>query len=91
VAVLVLGSAEPAWAVASFPQVIAHCRDWIMGISGGLATLFLTVGGLRYVMAGGDPGEVEGAKRALRSAAVGYAITALAPVITGVVSSIVGT
>ncbi|MGH1555524.1 hypothetical protein ACRAWF_38060 [Streptomyces sp. L7] len=28
----------------------------------GLATLFLTFGGLRYLMAGGDPGEVEAAK-----------------------------
>ena len=35
-----------------------------MGILAGLATLFLTLGGVRYVMAGGDPGEVERAKTA---------------------------
>ncbi|WP_431947894.1 pilin [Actinacidiphila sp. bgisy167] len=89
-ALFVLVPACPAWAVATFPQVINNCRNWIMGIAGGTATLFLTVGGLRYVMAGGDPGEVEAAKRALRSAALGYGITAMAPIISAVVQSIVG-
>ena len=52
--------------------------------------LFLTVGGLRYLMAGGDPSEVERAKSALKSAAVGYALAILAPVLLGVVKGIVG-
>jgi hypothetical protein len=34
--------------------------------------LFLAIGGLGYLMAGGDPGEVERAKIALRSVAIGY-------------------
>jgi Type IV secretion system pilin len=45
----------------------------------GLATLFLTIGGLRYLMAGGDPSEVERAKTALRSAAIDYGLAILAP------------
>lgn len=88
--VLVLVTAGPAWAVATLPQVITNCRNWIVGILAGAATLFLTAGGLRYVLAGGDPGEVEKAKTALRNACYGYGLALLAPVIVEVLKSIVG-
>lgn len=55
-----------------------------------LATLFLTLGGARYLMASGDPGEVEAAKRALKAAAIGYGIAVLAPVILEVLQGIIG-
>jgi Type IV secretion system pilin len=77
-------------AVASIDQVIANITTWITGILAGLATLFLTIGGLRYLMAGGDPSEVERAKTALRSAAIGYGLAILAPVIVTVLKSLVG-
>jgi 3-oxoacyl-ACP reductase-like protein len=77
-------------AVASIGQVIANITTWITGILAGLATLFLTIGGLRYLMAGGDPSEVERAKTALRSAAIGYGLAILAPVIVTVLKSLVG-
>ena len=77
-------------AVASIDQVIANITTWIVGILAGLATLFLTIGGLRYLMAGGDPSEVERAKTALRSAAIGYGLAILAPVIVTVLKSLVG-
>ena len=69
----------PVLAAATLPQVITNLRNWIVGILAGLATLFLTIGGLRYVMAGGDPAEVEKAKGALKSAAFGYVLAVLAP------------
>lgn len=91
VAVGVVVSAAPAaWAVDDIPTVITNLRNWIIGILAGLSTLILTVGGLRYLMAGGDPGEVEAAKRALKGAAYGYGIALLAPVIVTVLQSIVG-
>jgi apolipoprotein N-acyltransferase len=88
--VLVLVMAGPAWAAATLPEVIANGRNWIMGILAGAATLFLTTGGLRYLMAGGDPGEVEKAKTALRNACYGYGLAVLAPVIVEILKSIVG-
>jgi hypothetical protein len=91
--VTVLVTVAPApdvWAVADIPTVIANLRNWIVGLLAGLATLFLTFGGLRYLMAGGDPGEVEAAKRALKAAAIGYALAILAPVIVTVLQGIVG-
>jgi len=84
------GTAGHVLAVASIDQVISNITKWIAGILAGLATLFLTIGGLRYLMAGGDPGEVERAKIALRSAAIGYGLAILAPVIVTVMKSLVG-
>ncbi|MFZ3592386.1 pilin [Streptomyces sp. BH104] len=48
----------------SVNEILNNIRNWLMGVLAGLATVFLTVGGVRYVMAGGDPGEVEKAKTA---------------------------
>ncbi|MFI0772947.1 pilin [Streptomyces sp. NPDC021218] len=89
-AVVLLADPPVVWAVATIPQVISNLRDWIVGLLTGLATLFLTFGGLRYLMAGGDPGEVEASKRALKAAAVGYGLAMLAPVVVGVLQQIVG-
>lgn len=77
--------------VSSVDQVLSNVRNWIMGILAGLATVFLTIGGLRYVMAAGDPGEVAKAKIAFKSAAIGYALAALAPLVVTVLQGIVGT
>jgi len=69
--------------------VISNLTNWIVGILAGVATLFLTIGGLRYLAAGGDPGQVEKAKTALKSAAIGYALAILAPLIVSIVTSVV--
>src|SRR5207302_2573985 len=70
--------------------VIDSLRLWVVGLLAGLATLFLTIGGVRYMTAGGDPGQIERAKSALRSAAIGYALAALSPVLVAILQSIVG-
>lgn len=85
-----LAAAAGPLAVASIGAVIGNLTAWIIGILAGVATLFLTIGGVRYLMAGGDPGEVERAKTALKSAAIGYALALLAPVIVTVLKSLVG-
>ena len=77
-------------AAASLDQVITNLTTWITGFLVGLATLFLTIGGARYLSADGNPSEVERAKSALKSAAVGYALAVLAPVLVAALKSIVG-
>lgn len=74
----------------SVDEVLDNTRNWIMGILAGLATVFLSVGGVRYVMAGGDPGEVAKAKTAFTSAGIGYALAALAPLVVEILKGIVG-
>ena len=77
-------------AVASIDQVVGNLTTWITAILVSLATLYLTIGGARYLMAGGDPAEVEKAKVALRSAMIGYALAVLAPDIVSVLRSLTG-
>ncbi len=96
-AVALLVAAAPAaeperWvmALATVGQVLSNLRTWLMGILAGLATVFLTVGGVRYLLAGGDPGEVAKAKSAFRHAGLGYALAALAPIVVQVLKGIVG-
>lgn len=71
-------------------EVLNNIRSWIMGILAGVAVVFLTIGGLRYLMASGDPGEVEKAKGALKAAAVGFGLAALAPLVVEILKGIVG-
>lgn len=74
----------------SLNTVIDNLRNVIVGLLVALATLFLTVAGVRYILAGGDPGEVEAAKKGLRYAALGYGIAALAPLLVTILKGIVG-
>ena len=85
-----LAAAPTTLAVADLPTVIGNMTTWITGILAAVATLFLTIGGARYLMAGGDPAEVEKAKGSLKSAGVGYGLALLAPVILTILQKILG-
>ncbi len=77
-------------ASASLDQVITNLRNVVIGLLVGLATLFFTIGGVRYILAGGDPGEVEAAKKTLRYGALGFGVAMLAPVLVELLQRIVG-
>jgi hypothetical protein len=83
-------AAAPLAAPKTLPQVIDGIRLWIMGIIAAVATMFLVVGGLRYMAAGGDPSQVEQAKGNFKSALIGYALAVLAPVVLTVLQGILG-
>jgi hypothetical protein len=52
--------------------------------------VFLSIGGVRCVMGGGDPGEIEKAKTSFKAAGIGYGLAALAPLVVTVLQGIVG-
>ncbi len=84
--ITIAGTPDAAFAApADLDTVINNIRTWLLGILVAVATLFLTVGGLRYAAANGDPGEVEKAKTALKSAAIGYGLALLAPLFVTIV------
>ncbi|WP_018638667.1 pilin [Parafrankia elaeagni] len=86
-----LAAPPPAAPVApDLNTVLNNIRNWIMGILALLATVFLSVGGVRYLIANGEPGEVGKAKDAFRNAGWGYGLAALAPVVVEVLKQIVG-
>ena len=84
----VAGTPVAAPDTSGLAHVIDNLRAWIMGILAAIATLYLTIGGVRYLTAGGDPTEVDKAKSAFKSAAIGYALAFLAPVLLGMLQSI---
>jgi hypothetical protein len=70
--------------------VINNITKWLVGLLVALATLFLTVGFTRYLLAGGDPGEVGKARDTLKYAAIGYGGAILAPVLVSILKGFVG-
>ncbi|TDB99380.1 hypothetical protein E1267_37695 [Nonomuraea longispora] len=49
-----IAEAMTALASASLDQVITNLRNVVVGLLVGLATQFFTIGGVRYILAGGD-------------------------------------
>ncbi|PPK61896.1 hypothetical protein CLV40_13845 [Actinokineospora auranticolor] len=97
VVLAVLAGVTPAHAdtmvlaiAGSVDEVLTNIRNWIMGILALLATVFLTIGGVRRVFGAGDPGEQEKSKEAFKAAGIGYALAALAPLVVTVLKGIVG-
>lgn len=94
--VVVSADLWPAWAqgedpgVSDLDTVINNIRNWLVGLLVVLATLLLTVGGLRYLLAGGDPGEVNKAKDTLKYSALGYLVAILAPILVEILRGFVG-
>ena len=89
-ALLALATAPAALAAGDLNQVIDNLRVWITGLLAALATLLLMIGGVRYLLAAGDPGSHERAKGSIRAALIGYALALLAPVLVSIVQRIVG-
>src|SRR5881394_4009359 len=71
--------------------VLDSIRLWVAGILAALATLYLTIGGIRYLMANGSPRAMEEGKAAIRSALVGYALAALAPLFVNILRKVLNT
>lgn len=92
VALAMLLAAAPGAVAASneLGEVIDNLRVWLTGLLAGLATLLLTIGGIRYLLAGGDPGSLERAKGAVKAAIIGYALAVLAPILIGIVRRALG-
>ena len=91
VVVLTLGFSTPAYAAGDINSVIDSIRLWLAGLLAALATLFLTVGGVRYLAANGNPRAAEEGKAAIRSALIGYAIAALSPMFVDILRKVLGT
>jgi len=88
--VLVLSSRPAYAATPDLQTVLSNLRLWIAGVLATIATLFLSIGGLMYLTAAGNPRRVEQAKEAIRSAVIGYVFAGLAPLVITIVQQITG-
>ena len=83
--------ATPVYAASGdINTVIDSIRNWVAGLLAALATLFLTVGGIRYLIAAGNPRMMDEGKAAIRSALIGYALAALAPMLVDILRHVIG-
>ncbi len=81
----------PAYAASGdLNSVIDSIRNWVAGILAALATLFLTIGGIRYLLASGNVRMMDEGKAAIRSALIGYALAALAPMFVDILRRVLG-
>lgn len=70
-------------------NMVTSAIQWVIGVSGVVAAIFVVVGGAGYIMSSGDPGKLQKAKNTIIYALIGLAVVALAEVITATVSSII--
>lgn len=77
-------------AVDEIVRILDRVRNTLMLVLTGLAIVALTYAGVRYLLAVGDPGGVERAKTAAKSALVGLGLALLAPVVVAIVKQIIG-
>ncbi|MCP2341175.1 pilin [Actinomadura rupiterrae] len=82
--------AAPLGAPADLNTVLNNLTKLIVSLLSALATLFLTIAGVLYLTAGGNPEQVSKAKNALKNAAIGYAIAVLAPLLLVLLQKVVG-
>jgi Type IV secretion system pilin len=76
--------------LGSIVEILNRLRDTLMLVIGSLSLVMLTVGGIRYVTAGGDKDGVAGAKQTVKHALLGLAVAILAPVLIQVIKTILG-
>jgi hypothetical protein len=70
-------------------DILESVRNALVAVLTALSIAALTYAGVRYVLAGGDPGGVEKAKTAAKSALVGLGLALLAPVVVAIVKGII--
>jgi len=88
---LLLLTTRPACAATpDLPTVLDNLRFWITSVLATLATLFLSIGGVMYLTAAGNPRRVEQAKEAIRSAMIGFVFAGLAPLMINIIKHITG-
>lgn len=60
--------------VSAGPERLQIILNIVFGIAGAIALLMVTVGGLRYVLSHGDPGQIAAAKNTIIYALVGLVV-----------------
>ena len=76
--------------MGSIVDILNRVRDMLMLIIGSLSLFMMTVGGIRYVTAGGDKDGVHGAKQTVKHALLGLGVAILAPVLIQIIKTILG-
>lgn len=96
IAIILLAYSSPAFAQINgltnrpLVDIINDITVWILGIAAAIAILFIVIGGLYYMTAGGDERQMETAKTTITYAIWGIFVIAIAYAIVVLVNKIVG-
>lgn len=75
--------------VTDASPMITNLIQWVGGIGGVVAAIFIVIGAWGYITANGDPNKLQKAKTTILYALIGLIIVALAEVLTAFVSKLV--
>ena len=70
-------------------SLVTNAVQWVIGIAGTVAVIFVVYGGISYATSAGDPGKLQKAKQTIIYALIGLAIVGLAEMITAFVSGMI--
>lgn len=69
---------EKKWDIKTITTLISSVINWLGIIAGGFAVIYIVIGGIRYVMASGNPDAAQAAKTSIINAVIGVVIVAAA-------------
>ena len=69
--------------------MVSNAVQWVIGISGVVAAIFVVYGGVAYITSSGDPTKLQKAKTTILYALIGLAIVGLAEIITAFVTDMI--
>lgn len=72
------------------PVVIQNLVNFAIAFVGALAVIFIIISGIRYITSGGDPKQVEGAKKTMMYAIIGLIVVILSFFIVNFVATFAG-
>src|SRR5476651_393648 len=72
------------------PAVFSNVVDWALGLAGITAVFFIIIAGFKFLTSGGDPKQVEGARKTMTFAIAGLVIIFLSFAIIKLIGTITG-
>lgn len=83
------GSLTPLEIGTNTNYLVTNLIQWVVGIAGLVAAIFLVIGGISYLTSAGDANKLQKAKTTILYALIGLVIVALAEIITAFVSNLI--
>lgn len=84
-----LDNCSPVNGCITADSMIINLIQWVVGISGVVAAIFIVVGAWGYITSAGDPNKLQKAKTTILYALIGLVIVALAEILTAFISGII--
>lgn len=72
------------------PSILENLLFYLFGLVGVAAVILVAYGGIKFILSGGDPKQVDGARKVLTYAIAGLVLVLMAYAIIGLISFVTG-